>query len=154
MAKDYYSILGVDKSADTKIIKKKFRELAKKYHPDINKEEGTEEKFKEIQEAYEVLSDENKRYQYDNYGTSGFDNVFENNYQQYSYSDINSNFKFFDLKEWFSSLSLLKKVLLILVSIVLIIVIIWLAFWAIIIYFIFKLVTIIINLILGGKNGR
>ncbi len=151
MNKDYYSILGVDKNADTKEIKKSFRQLAKKYHPDINKEEGTEEKFKEIQEAYEVLSDENKRYQYDNYGTNGFDNIFENNYQQYSYSDINSNFKFFDLKEWFSSLSLLKKVLLIIVLILLSVVILWLAFWIIIIYLIYKVIAFIINLILGGR---
>ncbi len=151
MNKDYYEILGVDKSADTKTIKKKFRELAKKYHPDINKEEGTEEKFKDIQEAYEVLSDESKRYQYDNYGTASFDNIFENNYQQYSYSDINSNFKFFDLGEWFSSLSILKKILLIVIGILLVILILWLSFWIIIIYLIYKLITFFIKLILGGK---
>ncbi len=151
MNKDYYEILGVDKSADTKTIKKKFRELAKKYHPDINKEEGTEEKFKDIQEAYEVLSDESKRYQYDNYGTSSFDNIFENNYQQYSYSDINSNFKFFDLGEWFSSLSILKKILLIVIGILLVILVLWLSFWIIIIYLIYKLITFFIKLILGGK---
>ncbi len=151
MNKDYYSILGVDKNADAKDIKKSFRQLAKKYHPDINKEEGAEEKFKEIQEAYEILSDENKRYQYDNYGSSGFDNIFEGNYQQYSYSDINSDFKFFDLKEWFSSLSLFKKVLLIITLILLSILIVWLAFWAIIIYLIYRIIKFIINLILGGR---
>ncbi len=151
MYKDYYEILGVDKKADTKTIKKKFRELAKKYHPDINKEEGTEEKFKEIQEAYEVLSDENKRYQYDNYGSSSFDNIFENNYQQYSYSDINSNFKFFDLGEWFSSLSFFKKILLIVVGVLLVILILWLSFWIIVVYLIYKLITFFIKLILGGK---
>ena len=56
MAKDYYKILGVDKKANLAAIKKAYKKLALKYHPDKNKESGSEEKFKEVAEAYEVLS--------------------------------------------------------------------------------------------------
>lgn len=66
--RDYYDVLGVSKSASAEEIKKAYRSLAKKYHPDINKEPGAEEKFKEINEAYETLSDDNKRKNYDTYG--------------------------------------------------------------------------------------
>ena len=74
--KDYYEVLGVNKDSKKEDIKKAYRNLVKKYHPDVNKEDGAEEKFKEIQEAYEVLSDESKRKAYDQYGhagTQGFD---------------------------------------------------------------------------------
>jgi molecular chaperone DnaJ len=67
--KDYYSILGVDKKADKEEIKKAFRTLAHKYHPD--KKTGDAEKFKEINEAYSVLSDDGKRAQYDQFGSAG-----------------------------------------------------------------------------------
>ncbi len=66
MAKDYYSVLGVDKKASTDDIKKAFRKLAHKYHPD--KGDGDEAKFKEVTEAYSVLADEKKRREYDTYG--------------------------------------------------------------------------------------
>ena len=66
MAKDYYNVLGVEKSASKDDIKKAFYKLAAKYHPD--KKGGDEAKFKEINEAYQVLSDEKKRKEYDTYG--------------------------------------------------------------------------------------
>ncbi len=77
MAKrDYYEVLGLQKGATQEEIKKAYRALAKKYHPDINKEPGAEEKFKEINEAYDTLSDEQKKARYDQFGhedpTQGF----------------------------------------------------------------------------------
>lgn len=65
---DYYDLLGVEKTATQHEIKKAFRRLALQYHPDKNKDEGAEEKFKKIVAAYEVLSDENSRKQYDRFG--------------------------------------------------------------------------------------
>lgn len=71
--KDYYETLGVSKDASDAEIKSAFRKLAKQYHPDVSKEENAEAKFKEIQEAYAVLSDEQKRRQYDQFGHAAFD---------------------------------------------------------------------------------
>ena len=72
MAKrDYYDVLGVSKTANDDEIKKAYRGLAKKYHPDVCKEPNAEAKFKEVQEAYEVLSDSTKRQQYDQFGHEG-----------------------------------------------------------------------------------
>lgn len=72
--KDYYEVLGVKKDASDEEIKRSFRKLAKQYHPDVNKEPGAAEKFKEIGEAYSVLSDPNKRSQYDQFGHAAFQN--------------------------------------------------------------------------------
>ena len=73
--RDFYDVLGVNKGASSAELKKAFKGLAKKYHPDISKEENAEEKFKEVQEAYAVLSDDNKRAQYDQYGHAAFDQM-------------------------------------------------------------------------------
>jgi len=72
MAKDYYSILGVSKTASADEIKKAYRKLALQYHPDRNKGKESEEKFKEVTKAYEVLSDSGKRQTYDQFGEAAF----------------------------------------------------------------------------------
>lgn len=79
--KNYYEVLGIPKDASKDVIKDAYRKLALQYHPDRNKSPGAEEKFKEISEAYAVLSDDEKRQQYDNLGSTGFD-------QKYSREDI------------------------------------------------------------------
>ena len=85
---DYYEVLGIKKDSSTQDIKKAYRKLAMKYHPDRNKgDKEAEEKFKKISEAYAVLSDPEKRKQYDTFGASGFQ-------QRYSQEDI---FRGFDL---------------------------------------------------------
>ena len=71
MPRDYYEVLGVSQGADSGEIKSAFRRLARQYHPDVSREAGAEEKFKEINEAYEVLSDEEKRARYDRFGHAG-----------------------------------------------------------------------------------
>jgi curved DNA-binding protein len=88
---DYYKILGVDKSASSADIKKAYRKLAMKYHPDHAKDDkAAEDKFKKISEAYAVLSDEEKRKQYDTYGSADFK-------QRFSQEDIFRNFDFGDI---------------------------------------------------------
>lgn len=71
MGKDYYKILGIAKGASDDDIKKAYRKQALKWHPDKNKTANAEEKFKEVAEAYEVLSDPKKREIYDQYGEEG-----------------------------------------------------------------------------------
>lgn len=71
MPRDYYDVLGVSRGADTKEIKSAFRKLARQYHPDVSQEPDAETKFKEINEAYEVLSNEEKRARYDRFGHAG-----------------------------------------------------------------------------------
>ena len=88
---DYYKILGLNKNASAEEIKKAYRKMAMKYHPDHTKgDKAAEEKFKEISEAYAVLSDKEKRKQYDTFGSSGF-------HQRYSQEDIFKGFDFADI---------------------------------------------------------
>lgn len=90
-ATDYYKILGINKNASAGEIKKAYRKLAMKYHPDHTKGDKTsEEKFKKISEAYAVLSDKKKRSQYDTFGSTGFQ-------QRYSQEDIFKGFDFSDI---------------------------------------------------------
>lgn len=103
--KDYYKILGVEKSVSDAELKKAYRKLAKKYHPDVNQnDEVAANKFKEINEAYEVLSDKDKRKQYDmfgsNYNFSGGDNFDPRNYGfngSYSSSNMGGFSDFFNM---------------------------------------------------------
>ena len=100
--RDYYEVLGVDKTADEKEIKKAYRKLAMKYHPDVSEEEGSEEKFKEISEAYAVLSDEEKRQRYDQFGHAGMDGfTAEDFYQNVNFEDIFQGFDIGNIFEMF-----------------------------------------------------
>lgn len=92
---DYYEILGVDRKAEQAAIKKAYRKLALKYHPDKTKgDKASEEKFKQISEAYAVLSDQEKRQQYDTYGSEGFQ-------QRFSQEDIFRNVDLGDILKEF-----------------------------------------------------
>jgi DnaJ-class molecular chaperone len=110
MNNNYYDILGVAKDADQATIKKAYRQLAKKYHPDISKEPDAADRFAKIAEAYDVVGDATKRQQYDTYGR--YDNSqFQNRYQSGDfYSGVNqADIKFTQ----FSELSIMVKLLLI-----------------------------------------
>jgi len=86
--RDYYETLGVPRDASQDDIKKAFRDLARKYHPDVNKAADAEEKFKEINEAYGILSDVEKRAAYDRYGFSGVNTQGMPNYGDMDLSDL------------------------------------------------------------------
>lgn len=88
MSKDYYKILGISKNATKEEIKKAYKNLAKKYHPDVNKDADTSEKFKEINEAASVLGDDQKRQQYDQFGAEGMGQQFSD----FDFSGFGMNF--------------------------------------------------------------
>ena len=94
--RDYYEILGITKNASEKEIKSAYRKLAKKYHPDRNKDANAEGNFKEVQEAYEVLSDDRKKAAYDQYGHAGTQSFgggqggFNGNFNGFDFGDMGS----------------------------------------------------------------
>jgi len=90
--RDYYEVLGVERNAAPDEIKRAFRQAALKYHPDRNREAGAEEKFKEVSEAYEVLSDPEKRNRYDRYGHEGLTGVGMHDFSGMAVDDIFSIF--------------------------------------------------------------
>ena len=97
--RDFYEVLGVDRSASADEIKKAYRKLAKKYHPDLNPDdkEGAEAKFKEATEAYEILSDADKKQKYDQFGHAAFDQTAGGGY------GYGGGFNDFDMGDIFSS---------------------------------------------------
>lgn len=96
MARDYYEILGVSRDADKEEIKRAYRRLARKYHPDVNKEPGVEERFKEINRAYEVLSEPETRARYDRFGEAGISGAGAGGFQDFGdmggFADIFESF--------------------------------------------------------------
>lgn len=96
MPRDYYEVLGVSRDADKEEIKRAYRRLARKYHPDVNKEEGAEERFKEINRAYEILSEPEIRARYDRFGEAGVGGAASAGYQDFGdlggFADIFESF--------------------------------------------------------------
>jgi len=93
--RDYYEVLGVDRNATDEDIKKAFRKLALKYHPDRNREDGAEGKFKELNEAYEVLSDPEKRATYDRFGHEGAVGLFGRGFEGFNFGGLGDIFEAF-----------------------------------------------------------
>lgn len=107
--KDYYEVLGIDKNADEAAVKKAYRKLAKKYHPDTNRNNPqAEEKFKEATEAYNVLSDKEKRKLYDRFGHAAFEEGFNasgfNENPRGNYQEFHFNGADVDLDDLFSNI--------------------------------------------------
>lgn len=93
--RDYYEVLGVDRNATEGKLKKVFRKLAFDYHPDRNREDGAEERFKEINEAYEVLSDPDKRAAYDRFGHDGSQGTFGQGFEGFNFGGFGDIFDAF-----------------------------------------------------------
>jgi len=93
--RDYYEVLGVSRDASNEEIKKAFRKLAFQYHPDRNRDGDAADKFKEINEAYEVLSDSNKRASYDRFGHSGAEGIFGRGFEGFDFGDYGDIFEGF-----------------------------------------------------------
>lgn len=152
--KTYYEILGISSSADALAIKKAYRELVKKYHPDKNTSEEAKIRFAEIQKAYEVLSDEKKRADYDRIGHQQYTEFNENaqNYSGYnqwrsqgpSFSGFSSNINIINFKE----LTLWKKFLMI----ISIIILAFLMIIALFIMLVIKIISFIFNQIFNRRN--
>ena len=100
--RDYYEVLNVDRNATKEEIKNKYRKLALQYHPDRNKNADAEEKFKEISEAYAVLSDDEKRKKYDKYGHVGSEEVFRGS--ESNFDEIFKDIGFGGIKDIFEQL--------------------------------------------------
>ena len=93
--RDYYEVLGLPRDASAEDVKKVFRKLAMQYHPDRNHDNGATEKFKEINEAYEVLSDTDKRAAYDRYGHNGAENMFGRGFEGFDMGGFGDIFEAF-----------------------------------------------------------
>lgn len=93
--RDYYEVLGVDRNATDEEIKRVFRKLAFKYHPDHNCDDGAEDRFKEINEAYEVLSDPDKRAAYDRFGHGGAESFFGRGFEGFDFGGFGDIFNAF-----------------------------------------------------------
>jgi len=93
--RDYYEVLGIDRNASDEEIKKAFRKLAFKYHPDHNHGDGAEDKFKEANEAYQVLSDADKRDAYDRFGHGGTEGMFGQGFEGFNFGGFGDIFEAF-----------------------------------------------------------
>ena len=93
--RDYYEVLGVNRNATDEEIKKAFRKLAFKHHPDHNHQDGAEKQFKEVNEAYQVLSDADKRAAYDHFGNSGTEGVFGQGFEGFNFGGFGDIFDAF-----------------------------------------------------------
>ena len=98
--RDYYEVLGVGRDASTEEIKKAFRKLAFQYHPDHNHDDEASDKFKEINEAYEVLADPEKRSAYDRFGHAGAEGLFGQGFEGFNFGGVGNIFE--DFYEFFS----------------------------------------------------
>ena len=94
--RDYYEVLGVSKGASQDEIKKAYRKMARKYHPDVSQETDAETKFKEVNEAYEILADDQKRGMYDRFGHAGVGNATGGGFDAYDFGGFRDPFEIFE----------------------------------------------------------